>query len=184
MTLASNIEAMEVVLSNMQAQRDEALSTYVELSTDCSNLEAIIERARALKAPVNAEPVRDLPVGGLAKQLAFAEVSEHAGQPEPTEDLCSAAFPRDIDISGATSHLDRVRLLAERLPNRTFKVTDAAQWLIDLGVSNSTPDSLASALYGQFKGRADFRKTQPGYFQFVGYGEGAEIITFGVTAAG
>ena len=183
MTLSSNIEAMEKVLSDMRAQRDEALSTYVGLSTDCSNLEALIERVKTRESSANVEPIWEPTIGDLPKQLALVEEPELMEQSASTADTSATGFPIDIDISGATSHVDRVRLLAERLPGRTFKVTDAALWLIDMGVSHSSPDSLTSALYGKFKDRPGFRKTEPGFFQFVGYGDSGDVIPFGLTAS-
>ena len=183
MTLHSNIKAMEAVLSDLQAQRDEALSSYVGLSADCSNLETLIDSIRARRRPAASESLREPIAEGPPKQLALAEEPEPAERPIPTNEASVTGYPTDVDVSGVGSHLDRIRLLAERLPDQTFRVTDAAQWLIDMGASNASPDSLTSALYGKFKAMPDFRKTQPGYFQFVGYGESAEIIPFGVTAA-
>ena len=167
MTSFNNLKKMRTVLSDLQAQRDAAASTYLGLAKDCADLEALVARMTAREGsavgPTGPECPRD-----------------DQGQSEPAEGTVTIGYPLDIDISGATNHVERVRLLAERLPDSIFDIKAAALWLVEIGASKGSPRSLESGLYGKLGNRDDFVKLSARTYQFVDYG--GEVIPFGAPA--
>lgn len=209
MNSIGNMEVMENVLSDMRMRCDEAYATYLELLADCSSLERLMERerGRAGMGSMVVEPHKMPPPDGIPTCTGSVpqpaqepldgpeseERSEVADDEEVEDDLevpeeaglpagkLSSGYPLDLDVSRAETRMDMIRILAKQLPGRTFKVEDAAQWLIDIGASSSGIKNLKSAFYAYAKGRTDYRKIGPGVFQYVGYGEAQEVIPFGAT---
>lgn len=178
MTSMSNITALQEVLNNMQAEREEVSATLQFLSSECTKLEGMIERHTAQhEKELTAVDVATSAVAIELPQQESTPSEEPDSEPEGGANTLSG-FPLDIDLSSATNHVDRIRLGVGRLPTPEFRVRDAADWLVQMGASNPTNfDSLVSTLYGKFKSRDDFQRVAPGVMRFVGYGE---VIPFAV----
>ena len=175
MTASNEPISIQSVLQHKQARRDEAFAAYLRLSGECTYLAGIL--------------LEEQPTGELPKEVEMPSALPPQDAPEESEPVSNGSqsgYPLDIDISGVTSHIERVRLLAMRLPNRIFKVARAAIWLTEMGVSKASPQSLESAIYGKMKNRDDFdnTKTEKGYAQFIGHGEFdlGELIQFDARA--
>ena len=209
MTSTSYMEAMEKALSEKRMIRDEAYATYAELEMECTMIERLIkaERNRPGMDSAAIEPRRDPPKGG---SLAATEPSDHsepletavsggrldgADQQElvgglriveeqgPPKNESSAGYPLDLDLSGADTRMDKIRVLAMHLPDQTFRVGDASRWLIAIGASKTDVKNLNSAFYRHAKYRTDYRKIESGVFQYVGYGDAAKLIPFKAVAS-
>lgn len=169
MTTPNEPISVQSVLCQKQAQRDEAWAAYLMLAGECTYLEGLL-----------GEQSCEVP-----KKVALPS-EQLAEESEPDINGSRSGYPLDVDISGVSSHIERVRLLAMRLPNRIFKVSLAALWLTEMGVSTARPESLESAIYGKMNARDDFdnTKTEKGYAQFVGHGEFelGELIPFDAKA--
>ena len=166
MSASTDKATVEHVLSAKIAQRDEAFETYLRLAGECAYLETMVGQQMRCECP-KQEEVETRP----AQSPQGPAESDTPAESEPESEIARSGYPTDIDISGVSSHIERVRLLAMQLPNHEFKVKDAALWLHEMGLSKATSSSLESVIYSKMKDRQDFRKTERGYAQFVGNGE-------------
>ena len=87
----------------------------------------------------------------------------------PTKQRISTplGIPLDFDVSGASNHVDRVRLLAHECENFEIDVYEVAQWLRSSGHSEATEYSMRSTIYGKLKAADDFRKVRERVFRYV-----------------
>ena len=184
MTTSNEPISIQSVLRDKQARRDEAFAAYLRLSGECTYLDGLLEEQPTSELPKEEQPTSELP-----KEVEMPSALPAQDAPEESEPVSNGSqsgYPLDIDISGVTSHIERVRLLAMQLPNRIFKVARAAIWLTEMGVSKASPQSLESAIYGKMKNRDDFDNTttEKGYAQFIGHGEFdlGELIQFDARA--
>ena len=171
MTPMRNLPQMKNTLDELRSERDRTLSAYMGLVQECAMLELVVD--------------------SMEEREGVGEVSAPSGQltedsteeSEPENDESVSGYPRDIDISAASNLADRLRLLAMHLPDGIFNVDRAAQWMLEVGASNSEVGNLVSRIYKEVKKRDDFRLARGCHLTSLsslamGQIEPADIISF------
>lgn len=166
MTLNDPTVTLENALNDLQGERDRAMTTYFELANRCLLLELALKQT---PQPQDA--------------VAMADPTAHCSDdPEEDDSECAAegeadasasGYPLDVDVSGASNLIDRLRLLAMRLPQGIFDIDLAALWLREIGSSHAQIASLRSRIYKDVRARDDFtREGLPRtHAQYVGYSD-------------
>ena len=154
MTESTIIATIQRRLSDREAECAAVSARYRELRAVCAELEDVLETLLA-----DAEQ----PAAVRDDSLVEADVTPAA--PEPAAP--SSGYPLDIDISNATNHVDRVRLLALHTENHEVNIYQAARWLTEMGASNAAEDSLVSTLYGKLKKLDYFKKVRPAVYRYI-----------------
>ena len=75
-----------------------------------------------------------------------APVEEEAGKLDTPLGLAL-----NLDMGDATNRVERIRVLAEYLPNHEFDLYEVAKWLIAAGYSDASFESLRSSIYGDLR---------------------------------
>ena len=155
MTTSHTIETIKKLLADKEAECAAVRVRYRELRADCAELTDLLE---TLLADVQQPPA--------VHDESFTEESITPKAQEPDAGPMSG-YPMCVDISGATNHVERVRLLALHTENHEVNVYKAARWLIATGASNAAEDSLVSTLYGKLKKLDYFCKVRPAVYRYV-----------------
>ena len=155
MNRSTTIETIQSRLSYREAECAAVRARYKELRAVCAELEDVL--GMLLADAEQPAAVRD-------DSLMEADVTPAAPEPAAAP---SSGYPLDIDISNATNHVERVRLLALHTEHHEVNVYQAARWLTEVGASNAAEGSLISTLYGKLKQLDYFRKVRPAVYRYI-----------------
>ena len=154
MNRSTTIETIQVRLLDREAECAAVRARYKELRAVCAELEDVLDILLA-----DAEQ----PAAVGDDSLIEADVTPVA--PEPA--AATSGYPLDIDISSATNHVDRVRMLALHTEHHEVNIYQTARWLTEVGASHAAEDSLVSTLYGKLKQLDYFRKVRPAVYRYI-----------------
>ena len=145
---------LERELSSKRRECDAIRERYKHLLIECGDLEY---RIRDLRGPAASEP-----------DLQAVPVTQPDAELVEPPDQSSAGLPVDVDLRGASDHVERFRRLARHTGQEEWHIDAVCQWIVDAGASSATLESVRSRLYVQLKEASDFVKVRPRVFRFSG----------------
>ena len=169
MNMSNYIGPLRNLLTDKRAECAVVRARYGELLLDCAELQRILDDLLTDQE----QPIEVLDASVIGDTLT---------DDEPDADPPSG-YPMDIDISDASNHIERVRLLTLRTEDHEIDVDRAARWLVEMGASDGKVSSLISRLYRDLKQLNYFRKIGPRVYRYIPLEEDeydTEVIPFGI----
>ena len=149
------IQNLERELAAVQVECDTARDKYRSLLADAGELEYRIRDLRGRSA--------DEPSPYLVE--VCCEPSQLGSEPSRSPD---DGMPMDVDLHGATDHVERWRRLVIHTGQREWHIDEVSQWVVDMGAASAKPESVRSKLYGQIKEDPDFERVRPRVYCYTG----------------
>ena len=172
MSTPADIERLEEMLAAAERECGEARAEYMEKLLAREGITEMLRSARA-KLPA-AHATREMQENHVV-QGDQARTDADMGkdsllsdlEDEDPQDALPLGIPLDLNLKGATNHMDRVKVLASHTPNNEISIDGAGAWLIAAGYCNAGIESIRSTLYGRLKRDPDFVRLEgPGRYRY------------------